>query len=89
MRNLGPKGKKKDINAAGRIIQEFHKIDKSGQNLRYSIDKSGNKTLEYLPKYVQLTHLQDVMDAVFNFLDGCETGLSHELEIRNEMMDYE
>lgn len=83
-----PEGQKKDINAAGRIIQEFHKIDKSGQNLRYSEDKSGNKTLEKLPKFVQLTHLQDVINAVFNFLDGCEAGLDHELETRNDMKDY-
>lgn len=84
-----PGGQKKDIDAAGRIIQEFHKIDKSGQNLRYSMDKYGNKTLENLPKYVHLTHLQEVMDAVFNFLDGCETGLYHELEIINEMTEHE
>jgi hypothetical protein len=45
-----PDAKKDDVNAAGRIIQELHKIDKSGQNLRYSIDKSGNKTLEKYPK---------------------------------------
>jgi hypothetical protein len=83
-----PEGPKEDINAAGRIIQEFHNIDKSGQNLRYSIDKSGNKTSEHLPKFVQLTHLQDVINAVFNFLDGCEAGLDHELETRNEMRDY-
>lgn len=81
-------GPKENINAVERIIQELHKIDKSGQNLRYSVDKSGNKTLEKLPKDVQLTHLRDVMDAVFNFLDGCETGLGHELEIRKEMRDY-
>lgn len=34
---------KEELNAASRIIQEFHNIDKSGQNLRYSKDLSGKK----------------------------------------------
>lgn len=81
-----PEGPKEDVNAAGRIIQEFHNIDKSGQILRYSEDVSGKKTLGCLPESVQLTHLKDVMDAVFNFLEGCQAGLHHELEMRNEML---
>jgi len=81
-----PEGPKEDINAAGRIIQEFHNIDKSGQSLRYAEDLSGKKTLNRLPEYVQLTHLKDVMDAVFNFLEGCQSGLYHELEMRSEML---
>ena len=83
-----PEGSKNDIDAAGRIVQEFHNIDKSGQSLRYSKDISGRCTLDKLPESVQLTHVRDVFEAVFNFFDGCETGLYHSIEMRNEMLDY-
>ena len=83
-----PDGSKNDIDAAGRIVQEFHNIDKSGQSLRYSKDLSDRSTLEKLPKSVQLTHVQDVFEVVFNFLDGCEAGLDHAIEMRNEMLNY-
>jgi hypothetical protein len=81
-----PNGPQEDLNAAGRIIQEFHNIDKSGQNLRYSKDLSGHSSLEKLPESVELTHLQDVFNAIFNFLHGCETGLAYEIEMRSEML---
>jgi hypothetical protein len=84
-----PDEPKNDLNAAERIVQELHNIDKSGQNLRYSKDLSGRSTLEKLPDSVQLTHLQDVFHALFSLLDGCETGLDNAVEMRNEMLsDY-
>lgn len=84
-----PDGSKNDLNAAERIVQELHKVDKSGQNLRYSRDRSGKSTLEKLPDSVQLTHLQDVFHAIFSLLEGCEPGLNHAVETRNEMLsDY-
>lgn len=81
-----PDGSKNDLKAAERIVQELHKIDKSGQNLRYSRDRSGKSTLEKLPNSVQLTHLQDVFHAIFSLLEGCEAGLNHAVETRNEML---
>ncbi len=81
-----PEGPKEDLNAAERIIQEFHNIDKTGQSLRYSEDSSGKKSLDGFPKFVQLTDLNDVVDAVFNLLEGCEAGFDHALEIRNDML---
>ena len=83
-----PDSPKEDLNAAGRIVQEFHNIDKSGQGLRYSKNLSGESTLEALPQSVQLTHLQDVFEAIFNFLDGCETGLDDAIDMRNELLNY-
>jgi hypothetical protein len=77
---------KNDLNAAGRIIQEFHNIDKSGQNLRYSKNRNGNYTLKDMPESVELTHLKDVFEAVFNFLDECEMGLSEAVDMRNEIL---
>jgi hypothetical protein len=81
-----PNSEKNDLNAAGRIIQEFHKIDKSGQNLRYSKKRTGNYTLKDMPESVELTHLQDVFEAAFNLLDGCEMGLSEAVDMRNEIL---
>ena len=78
-------GEKKDLNAAGKIIQEFHRIDYSGQKFRYSKTRTGNNTLRNMPESVDLTHLQDVFEAVFNFLDGCEMGLNEAVDIRNEV----
>ena len=79
-----PDGPKEDINTVERIIQEFHKIDKSGQNLRYSENLSGKNTLKSLPESVQLTHMHDIFAAVFNFLNGCEAALEDELELIQE-----
>ncbi|MGD0971968.1 MAG: hypothetical protein ABSA04_11320 [Desulfobaccales bacterium] len=81
-----PEGQKEVLDATGRIIQEFHNIDKTGQNLRYSEDSSGKESLNGFPEFVQLTDLNDVIDAVFNFLEGCEAGFDHALEMRNDMM---
>jgi hypothetical protein len=84
-----PDGPKDDIASAERIILEFHKIDKTGQNLRYSRDRSGKNTTDGLPKAAELTHVRDVFEAIFNFLDGCEAGLDDARDVRNEMLSYE
>ena len=81
-----PEGPKEVLDAAGRIILEFHNIDKTGQNLRYSEGSSGKKSLNGFPESVQLTELNDVVNAIFNFLEGCEAGFDHALELRNEML---
>lgn len=80
-----PDGPKEDINAAESIIQKIHNIDKSGQSLRYSEDKSGRKTLKQLPDSVDLIHFKNVLEAIFNFLDGCEAGLDDALQYMNEI----
>lgn len=80
-----PDIEKRDLNAAGSIVQGFHNIDKSGQNLRYSQNLAGESTLNNMPESVDLAHLQDVFEAVFNFLDGCEMGLDEAVDFRNEM----
>jgi hypothetical protein len=78
-----------DVGSAERIVLEFHKIDETGQNLRYSKDKSGRNTIDGLPKAVQLTHVKDVFEGIFNFLYGVEAGFDHAIEVRNEMSSYE
>ncbi len=88
VRAYWPSGPQDELNAAEDIIAKFHEIDKSGQILRYSKDQSGKSTLGMLPDSVELTHLQDVFEAIFNFLDGCQTGLDYELEMRSETLGY-
>jgi hypothetical protein len=83
-----PDSPQNDIDSAERIVLEFHKIDKSGQGLRYSMDLAGRNMLDNLPKSAELTHVRDALEAIFNFLEGCEAGLDHALEIRNDMLSY-
>ena len=80
-----PDGDEKDIKAAECIILDFHSIDKTGQNLRYSEDKSGNKTVRNMPGSVQLIDLKDVFEAIYNFFNGCEAGLQDGLDTMKSM----
>lgn len=79
-----PDGPKKDINAVEGVIQKFHKIDKSGQNLRYSKNSSMENTLKSLPESVQLMSMQNIFDATFRLLSGCTDALENELELIQE-----
>lgn len=81
-----PDSSGEELNAAERIIQEFHKIDKTGQNLRYSTTTSGNPTVSSLPEAVDLIHLKDIFEAIYNFLDGCETGLYEALQVHQDSL---
>ena len=40
-----------------------------------------------MPESVELKHFKDVFEAVFNFLDGCEMGLSEAVDMRNEILN--
>jgi hypothetical protein len=80
-----PKGPEDEINNAEKIILAFHEIDSAGQALRYTKDNSGKSYLDNLPESVHLTHVRDVFEAIFNFLNGCELGLSDAIDRRNEM----
>jgi len=84
-----PEGPQEELQAAEQIVEKFHAVDKSGQNLRYGRDKSGESTLHKLPESVELTHLQEVLEAIFNFLDGCQAGLEYEIDMRSEMLSYD
>lgn len=81
-------GPPEDLNAVESVINEFHKIDKSGQNLRYSEDTKGNKTVENFPSSVELTHMRDVFEATFSLLDACEMGFDNALDCLNEARSY-
>jgi hypothetical protein len=48
----------------------------------------GTRYLGRPPEAVQLTHLKDGFEVIFNILDSCESGLDHAIEIRNEISSY-
>lgn len=76
-----PKSAKVDVDNAGKIILEFHKIDMTGQNLRYPEDRKGNPTLKGMPEAVELTQIKDVFEAAYNFLNGCDSGLIEAIDV--------
>jgi len=76
LEEVWPDGDKNDLKNVERLIQEFHNIDPSGQNLRYSKDKAGKPTTEKLPPSVNLSELKKTCDGLFGFFYGCDIGLS-------------
>ena len=76
LEEVWPDGDKNDLKNVERLIQEFHQIDKSGQNFRYSKDKQGNSITRKLPERVDLEALRKICNGLFMFFDGCDAGLS-------------
>jgi len=74
-----------DFSSAEQIIQHFHFIDKSGQSLRYPKNLSEDKPANDRPKFVELKHLQEVYEGLFNLLTGIECDLKYKLDILAEM----
>ena len=88
--NSWPSSPKHELVAVERIIQALHEIDKSGQNLRYTKDTNGKSTLSYLPDSVDLVHFKEILDGVFNLLNGCEDAFIDALETKRQMeQDYQ
>lgn len=67
-----PDGPVDDLIGVEHIVQSFHNIDKSGQNLRYVESSHGQSTISKMPEYVDLIHFKNVFTGVFNLLSGCE-----------------
>ena len=84
-RSSVPDDQQKDVDYAEKIILEFHKIDMTGQSLRYPTDKKGNNSLKGAPEAVELTQIKNVFKAIYNFLGGCASGLSDAID---NMPDY-
>lgn len=78
-----PDGDVKVLEAAEAIIQKFHNLDKSGQQLRYLKDKQGNKITQSLPESVDLIHIKEIFDGLNNLLDGIESGFLNALDYQN------
>jgi len=72
-----PDSPPEDLEAAGAVIQEFHRLDKSGQVFRYARDKHGKPHLQNGPKRVDLAKLKKRVDSVSNFLDAAWAGIDY------------
>lgn len=53
------------------VILDFHKLDGSGQNLRYATDSTGKSTRSTLPDIADLERLRDAVQGVCDLLSGC------------------
>jgi len=76
-----PGANTKDLDETEKIVAEFHCLDISGENLRYSHDKKGNKTTQRFPDSVDLSKFQETFEGAYGFLDGCEMDFDHCLEV--------
>ena len=79
-----PNGPGDELDTMEQIIQEFHKVDPSGQELRYSENTKGNRTLQNAPRIISLDNLQMVMGGAFNFLNGCLMSYDHQNSSQGE-----
>ena len=68
-----------DLIAAGSLIQQFHALDKTGQNFRYGKTKTGKSTLQNVPKIVDLVNLRKMFDGLYNLLTASQDGMSEAL----------
>lgn len=71
-----PDGDKDIINNTQALINDFQRIDKSGQNLRYTRDSQNRSTASKFPDSIELVEFQSVFEGVHNLLDGCATEFS-------------
>lgn len=77
---------KKNFKKVECLIREFHEIDETGQNFRYSKDKNGKSTAEKLPEYVNLRILKNNCEGLFRFLDGCDSDLCAAIDAQNNVI---
>jgi len=85
LEEVWPEGDKNDLKNVERLIQEFHNLDPTGQNFRYSKDIKGRLTTEKLPQSVNLSELKKTCNVLFSFFECCEAGLS---EAKSWQDDY-
>lgn len=70
-----PDEDKAPLLTVGKIIIEFHTIDKSSQGFRYARSTDGSPHLGKAPPIINLLNIKDVMARAYNFLDSCSGGL--------------
>ncbi len=81
-----PKADRNPWNNTEALIRDFHKIDKTGQGLRYATVKGESRDARKdMPDIVRLDMLRDGYEEIFNLLDGCCMHFDHMLVIKNEM----
>jgi hypothetical protein len=61
----------KTIPIVEKIVEEFHRLDKSGTAFRYSTDKNGD-AIKLPAHLIDLQNLRDVMKAIDNYFSGVD-----------------
>ncbi len=87
-----PNSDEEVLDIVEKFIQDFHNIDPDGQRLRYSRSNKGLAYQYSLPKTIDLIHLRDVIDGLWNLLCGASDGLNEGVycleEMNREYMSY-
>jgi hypothetical protein len=61
------------VNNTQALIEDFQKIDKLGQNFRYSYQKNGKRTSDKYPEIICLDHLKEAVHEVHTFISACQS----------------
>lgn len=75
---------KKPLNNVEALIKDFHKIDKSGQRLRYTSTINGDDVRNNFPDTIRLDMFAQSVNEVCNFLDAC---YSYFIELHENIND--
>lgn len=73
-----PDGNTETLTSVEKTISRFHKVDPSGQTVRYAKDRKGNPNLADGPNLVDLVNLKKVASNLYRFLHSCILGLEKE-----------
>jgi hypothetical protein len=74
-----------DLDAVGRVLAQLDQLDPSGMVFRYPVDRSGLPLWgSTKPANVDMRHFHQIMEGVANYLSAVETGVTVELDARNE-----
>jgi hypothetical protein len=78
-----------ETQAAEAIINEFHRIDRDGQRLRYDRKKGTLELRRYkeLPSHIGVADLRTRMDSVYHYLDSCYAGIVDSWDAGEQAMD--
>jgi hypothetical protein len=82
-----PRGDRRILNNVEALLTDFHKVDKTGQGLRYH-DTAGARAIEKYPKSIDLLLLKNALDESYVLLDGCCMDLGQaRTEIEDQVFD--
>lgn len=70
-----PEENPKQVNNVEAIIKEFDKLDQTGSGLRYECDKQERMYSGKYPPGVDLLHMKNTFDSIFNFLEVIDSQL--------------
>lgn len=85
LERLFPEEPKGTLADTGRIIEQFHALDKTGQAFRYSTDTKGRPHLKKAPRMVDLANLRNVVACLAAFFDGVDGALGALYDARHMM----